>query len=117
MPTDRNLNKLAPANAGGDDGGRQEIDDLRRRYERLRERRITAEADLRNATQELERLQREAKAAYGTDDLDELTRLLGEMRRENERKRAEYQQHLDAVEARLAEVEAQFARAKEPGAK
>lgn len=115
MPTDRNLNKPASANVG--DGGRQEIDDLRRRYDRLRERRITAEADLRNATQELERLQREAKAAYGTDDLNELTRMLDEMKRENERKRAEYQQHLDAVEARLAEVEAQFAKAKEPNAK
>jgi phage shock protein A len=96
---------------------RQEIDDLRRRYERLRERRITAEADLRNATQELERLQREAKAAYGTDDLDELSHMLERMKQENERKRVEYQQHLDAVEAKLAEVEAQFAKAKDPNSR
>jgi phage shock protein A len=116
MPTDRNPGRPAPPPTTGGDA-RQEIDDLRRRYERLRERRITAEADLRNATQELERLQREAKAAYGTDDLDELSRMLEQMKQENERKRVEYQQHLDAVEAKLAEVEAQFARAKEPNAR
>lgn len=110
MPTDRTPGRPPAGNLQPPDG-RQEMDELRRRYERLRERRITAEADLKNANKELERLRNEAREKYGTDDLGELTRMLEEMQRENERKRAEYQQHLDGIEARLADVEAQFAKA------
>ena len=110
MPTDRAPGKTASGNPPPPSDGRQEMDELRRRYERLRERRITAEADLKNANQELDRLKQEAREKYGTDDLAELTRMLEGMKRENERKRAEYQQPLDGIEARLADVEAQFTK-------
>ena len=94
---------------------RQDIEQLRKRYSWLREKQITAQADLNNATKELERLKREARDRHGTDDLAELTRMLEEMRRENERKRAEYQEHLDQIDRRLADVEREFSRAKGAG--
>ena len=102
----------SPAAAGD---ARQDIEQLRRRYAALREKQITAQADLNNATKELERLKREARERHGTDDLTELTRMLEEMKRENERKRAEYQAHLDQVDQRLVEVEREFTKARGAG--
>jgi chromosome segregation ATPase len=81
---------------------------LKERHKRLEEARITAEADRRNAEAELARLRAEAESRYGTADLDRLRAKLAEMRAENERKVAEYEAHLDSVEAALAEVERRF---------
>lgn len=88
----------------------QEIDELKKRYEALREKRITAEADLKNANAELDRLKQEAREKYATDDLAELTAMLEKLRQENERLRREYEEHLADVENRLAEVEREFGK-------
>ncbi len=48
------------------------------------------------------------RAAWGTDDLDELQKKLQEMTAENERRRAEYQHHLEKIDADLADVERTF---------
>lgn len=82
-----------------------EIDELKRRYEQLREQRIHAEADLKNANKELDRLKKEAREKYGTDELAELLGMLERMKVENERKRLEYEGHLAELERRLGEVE------------
>ncbi len=89
----------------------QDIKQLRERYEILKTKKITAEANLKTSSEHFEKLKEQARAEYGTDDLASLRAKLEEMTQENERKRAEYQQHLTAIETKLAEVEAQHADA------
>ena len=92
-------------------GDAEDIEELRRRHESLKTKKITAEANLKTSSQTLENLKKQAREKYGTDDLALLRAKLEEMTEENERKRAEYQKHLAAIETQLAEVEAQHAEA------
>lgn len=87
------------------DNNKQDIEVLRERFEALREQRTTAQADLRNVEEQLTRLKGQALEKYGTDDLDKLRAKLEEMRAENERKRTEYQAHLDGIDNQLAALE------------
>ncbi len=89
------------------------IETLKARFEDLKSKKITAEANLKNANATLEELRREARTQFGTDDLDELRQKLSEMEAENERLRAEYEMHLDQIEQGLAEVESQYRRETE----
>ena len=91
----------------------QEIEELRRRYDDLNQKRIRTDANLQNARKRLEKLQEQAKKNFGTDDLDELRAKLTEMKSDNERKRSEYQESLDRIEYELAEVEQQYAEVQE----
>jgi hypothetical protein len=91
----------------------QSIEDLKKRYAGLHEKKITAAADLNNAKKELANLKKAAREQYGTDDLDELRAKLAEMKQDNERKRSEYQAHLEKIETTLAAVDQKFAQASE----
>src|SRR3954469_24768758 len=82
-----------------------DIETLKQRHAELDRARTTAQANLANATRQLAELKDEAKKQYGTDDLDALRAKLQEMREQNERKRAEYQRHLEEIEAKLSEVD------------
>ena len=93
----------------------QDIETLRRRHTELDRKRAAAEANLKTATDNLEALKREARELYGTDDLDALRAKLEEMKKENERKRAEYQEHLDEIENGLNELDKQYAQSKGGG--
>jgi SMC interacting uncharacterized protein involved in chromosome segregation len=86
----------------------QGIEELQQRYQSLNAKRITAEADLKNAQKRLDELKQDARAKYGTDDIGELQAKLQEMREENERKRSTYQAELDRIEDALEEVENSF---------
>ena len=85
-----------------------DIEALKKRHQELATKRTRAETQLEQAQKELARLKAEAKAAYGTDDLAELEKLLAARKAANEKKRAEYQQSLEKIEKELAEVEAKF---------
>jgi hypothetical protein len=89
----------------------QDIEKLRKRYETLRDKKITAEANLQTSAEMLENLKKQARDKYGTDDLATLRSKLDEMTEENERKRIDYQQHLTEIETALAAVEAKHADA------
>ena len=89
----------------------QNIEELRQRFETLKTKKITAEANVKTSTETLEKLKKKALDEYGTDDLDALRAMLEAMKQENERKRAEYQKHLTEIETKLAEVEIQHAKA------
>jgi hypothetical protein len=91
----------------------QSIEDLKKRYAGLNEKRITAAADLNNAKKELASLKKSAREQYGTDDLDELRAKLTQMKQDNERKRGEYQAHLEKIEADLSAVDQKFSQASE----
>jgi hypothetical protein len=85
----------------------QNIEDLRERYDHLKTQKITAEANLKTSTDNLDRLKRQARESYGTDDLEELRRILQKMKDDNDRKCADYQRDLDKIERQLEEVERQ----------
>ena len=86
-----------------------DIEQLRKKHKELERQKTTAEANLKTATDQLEALKEEARQKYGTDDLDQLRRRLAEMKESNEKKRADYQNHLEEIEVRLAQVEKEFA--------
>lgn len=93
-------------------GAAQDIEQLRRRHAELDKKKTIAETQLKSANEQLETLKRQAMELYGTDDLDELKAKLEAMKRENESRRAAYQNHLDQIEGGLADVEKQYHAAK-----
>lgn len=97
-------------------GGEQGIEELRKRYEKLNEKRITAQANRERAEKDLADLRKKARDEYQTDDLGELQKKLKEMIANNERMRADYQQHLDGIEAKLKAVEKAHGEAQGGGA-
>lgn len=101
-------NPFAPA-AGADEP--QSIEALQARHRDLERRKIQAESDLSNLERQLDEARGEARAQFGTDDLEELRRLLERMREENLARRREYEGHLDGIDARLREIEAAHAAA------
>ena|ERR1700678_1710109 len=91
----------------------QSIEELRKRYDDLNTKKITAEANHKNAQKQLDDLKAAAKAQWNTDNLDELRKKLKEMEDENERKRSEYQGQLDKIEAELKDVDQKFNQVQE----
>ena len=85
----------------------QDIETLKKRHRELDKQKTTAEANQKTAEDQLKKLKQEARAKFGTDDLDQLKKKLDEMKQENDRRRAEYQKHLESIESRLGEIEAQ----------
>lgn len=94
----------------------QTIEQLRERYQELNEQKIRSETQLQNAKDQLESLKRQAREAYGTDDVNELSRKLEALKAENEEKRRSYQSSLDQIERELEAVEQTFAAAENPSA-
>ena len=91
----------------------QTIEELRKRYEELNTKKITAEANHKNAQKQVDDLKAAAKTQWDTDDLEELRIKLKEMEAENERKRSEYQVQLDKIETDLKDVDQKFVLAQE----
>jgi hypothetical protein len=89
--------------------GQQTIEELQRRYQQLRDKKVAAETHYSNAQKQLDDLKRQARETYGTDDVAQLEQMLAKMRQENEQRRAQYQTELDRIEADLAGVEQRFA--------
>ncbi len=90
----------------------QSIEQLSKRYEGLNAKRIQAQTNLQNAQAQLDALKSKAKQEYGTDDLEELKKILAEMKRKNEEDRAAYQESLDQIETELAQIEEQYEAAE-----
>lgn len=99
---------MAQAEGNGGADAAQTIGELQDRYQKLQAEKVRAETNRENAEKRLAELKAEAREKYGTDDVAELEAQLTEMKAENERKRAEYQSHLDRIESDLAAVEARF---------
>lgn len=96
------------------DPEQQDLKTLRKRYEELKNRKIRAETEKASAERRLEELQQRARKLYGTDDLSELRTKLADMKADNERRRRDYQLHLDDIETKLREVEQAYAEANTP---
>lgn len=89
-----------------------DIEELKKRYRELDAKRIAAKANLETAEKRLAELKQEAREKWQTDDLDELKLKLEKMKEDNEAKRDAYQQHVEHIQSRLAQVEAQFAESR-----
>lgn len=85
------------------------LESLKKDYKELDTRKITTQANIKNLEAELEKLREQALQNYGTSDLAELEKLLETRRQENERLVAEYEQHIQGIKDRLAEIESQSA--------
>jgi chromosome segregation ATPase len=92
----------------------QTIEQLQARYRDLHTKQIQADTNLKNATDQLNKLKEEARQKFGTDDVAELRRKLESMKAANEEKRKNYQAELDRIEKDLAGVEKAFASAESP---
>lgn len=82
-----------------------ELKRLKAEYDGLREEKVRTEQSLSNLDEHLTALRAQAEADYGTSDPVELERLLAERRAENERRLAEYRQHVAAIKMGLAALE------------
>jgi chromosome segregation ATPase len=89
----------------------QDIETLKKRYDHLSKEKTRAETNLDNARRQLEELKKQARDNYGTDDLTELKSKLQAMKDENERKRSEYQRHLEKIETDLQQIEREYEKA------
>jgi hypothetical protein len=85
------------------------MEQLQKRFDQLNTRRIQIETQLEQEQKQLARLKQEAREKFGTDDLDELAAMLARMESENEQKRADYQRHLESIEAQLKAIDDQAA--------
>jgi hypothetical protein len=88
---------------------KQSIEQLQERYQALQTRKIQAETQRDSAQERLEELKKEAVQKYGTSDVAKLKSKLEEMKAENEKKRAKYQDDLDKIDQALGKVEEKFA--------
>lgn len=86
----------------------QILKELENRHKILRDKKIIAESDSKNATRAMEELKAEALKKYGTDDVAKLQTKLTELKDQNVQKLNEYQESLAKIERDLAEVEARF---------
>ncbi len=93
----------------------QDMETLQQRHQMLHKKHIETGANLKNARDRLDELQREATEKYGTSDIDELRQKLATMKAENEEKRRAYQAELDDIERELKRVESSFEDAAQPG--
>ncbi|WP_299468902.1 hypothetical protein [uncultured Gimesia sp.] len=87
-------------------GSVSDIEALTERFQKLRDRKIESASNLKNAQQSLDKLKQQALEEYGINQLDELKAKLQQIKDENARKRAEYHQSLDEIEAELSKIEA-----------
>jgi 3-dehydroquinate dehydratase len=86
-------------------GAVPDIETLTEQFQKLNKRKIESERDLVNAEKNLNELKQQAQEEYGTDQLEELKTKLQQIKDENARKRAEYHQSLEKIEAELTKIE------------
>jgi chromosome segregation ATPase len=81
------------------------LESLKGDYKELETKKIQTETNIQTLEDELKRLREQAKKTYGTNDLEELKNLLEKRRHENEQLVAGYEQHIQSIKERLAEIE------------
>ena len=74
---------------------------MRTIYERLRTERIRAESEVERLTVELERVRESARATFGTDDENEIARLIEAARAHNADAIAEFESLIRNMQTRL----------------
>ncbi|AEB10749.1 hypothetical protein [Desulfobacca acetoxidans] len=83
----------------------EKLETLKKEYKDLDTLKIRTDQDIANLQKQLDDLEKQAVAEYGTSDLAELEKILEERRQENELRVQEYEQHIQAVKDSLAKIE------------
>lgn len=86
----------------------QTIEELKSRYDDLNQKKIRFETRREAAEEQLNELKATALEQYGTDDVKKLQEKLKQLKAENEKQRAAYQESLDKIENRLGEIQEDF---------
>ena len=86
----------------------QTIEELQKRFQGLREQKIKVETQREHALAQLDELKSQSKELYGSDDVDQLKKILEEMKSSNEQKRSQYQSALDSIDDDLAAISEKF---------
>ncbi len=107
MKTGKGEETGAGADSPRDQAVQEKLEVLKKDYRELDTRKIQTETNIRTLEDDLQRLRDQAQKNYGTSDLDELQRLLEERRRENEGLVAAYEEHIQGIKDRLAEIDRQ----------
>jgi chromosome segregation ATPase len=81
------------------------LESLKVDYKELETKKIQTETNIQTLEAELEKLREQAQQTYGTSDLEELKKLLEKRRQENEQLVDGYEQHIQGIKERLAEIE------------
>jgi hypothetical protein len=110
MKKSKSEEPAAEAVSPRDQAVQEKLEILKRDYKELDTRKITTQANIENLEKDLQRLREQAQKNYGTSDLEELKGLLEERRLENERLVAEYEEHVQGIKNRLAEIDNQPAQ-------
>ncbi len=84
------------------ESGDQTIEQLQARYRDLHTKKIQADTNLENATNNLAALKEEARQKFGTDNVDELREKLEAMKAENEEKRKNVAIHVVTERGQMA---------------
>lgn len=83
----------------------QELNLLKDQYKWLHDKKIRTEQELASNASQLEKLEEEAMAQYGTSDPLELAKLLEEKKAENVRLVTEYRKHIMSIKEGLDNLE------------
>jgi chromosome segregation ATPase len=83
----------------------EKLEGLKGDYKELETKKIQTETNIKTLEAELKKLREKAQESFGTSDLDELKKLLQKRRQENDTLVAEYEQHIQGIKKRLAEIE------------
>lgn len=86
----------------------QTIVELRNRYDDLSKEKVRLQTQKERAEKDLEKLRQQAREQFGTDDLKRLQSQLAEMKKQNEKQKAEYRKKLDAIDRKLLEIDELF---------
>ncbi len=92
-----------------DETTQESIEALHQRFQSLQKKHIETKVRLDDAQNRLDSLKERAREEYNTDEVAELQAMLAERRAENERLRVAYQNHLDTIDAKLAQIERDYA--------
>lgn len=83
----------------------KKMEELKKRHQKLKERKISIDVEISSNTKMLEQARQEARELFGTDNLTELRQKLTEFNARNEALEQEFVKTLDAVEQELAAAE------------
>jgi len=83
----------------------QSIEQLKERFDELNTEKVRLQTQKERAEKDLQELKQQAREQFGTDDLKKLQAMLTDMKKKNEKQKAEYQRQLDEIEQQLLKID------------
>ena len=86
----------------------QELEKLTNHYDKAKEQSIRINAEIESAEKKLAQLKEEAIAQYGTDDIEQLAKILDDWEKENAQEIARFNQEVENLKQEVAAKEHQL---------